>query len=99
MYAYTRIQGILNNSAASADTNENRFILNDTNEIRLALKIVQFTESVEAVIEDYCPNLLCNYLFELAQIFMTFYENCPVNTSEQATQESRVHYVNLQVES
>ena len=95
MYAYTRIQGILNNSAASAVTNENRFILNDTNEIRLALKIVQFTESVEAVIEDYCPNLLCNYLFELAQIFMTFYENCPVNSSEQATQESRVHLCEL----
>ncbi|CAM5188740.1 arginine--tRNA ligase [Alishewanella longhuensis] len=24
------------------------------------------------------PNLLCNYLYELASLFMTFYEACPI---------------------
>ena len=95
MYAYTRIRGIINNSGAPSDRNKNRFRLTDTNEVKLALKLIQFTESVEAVVEDYNPNLLCNYLFELAQIFMAFYEHCPVNSSEEATRESRIHLCDL----
>ena len=95
MYAYTRIRGIINNSGAPSDSNKNRFRLTDTSEVKLALKLIQFTESVEAVVEDYNPNLLCNYLFELAQIFMAFYEHCPVNSSEEATRESRIHLCDL----
>ena len=95
MYAYTRIRGIINNSGAPSDRNKNRFRLTDTSEVKLALKLIQFTESVEAVVEDYNPNLLCNYLFELAQIFMAFYEHCPVNSSEEATRESRIHLCDL----
>tara|TARA_B100001093_G_scaffold388723_1_gene374856 strand:- start:570 stop:2300 length:1731 start_codon:yes stop_codon:yes gene_type:complete len=95
MYAYTRIRGIINNSGVPSDKNKNRFNLTDRSEVKLALKLVQFTESVEAVVEDYNPNLLCNYLFELAQIFMAFYEHCPVNSSEQATKESRIHLCDL----
>ena len=95
MYAYTRIRGIINNSGSPSDRNKNRFRLTDTSEVKLALKLIQFTESVEAVVEDYNPNLLCNYLFELAQIFMAFYEHCPVNSSEEATRESRIHLCDL----
>ena len=95
MYAYTRIRGIINNSGAPSDSNKNSFRLTDTSEVKLALKLIQFTESVEAVVEDYNPNLLCNYLFELAQIFMAFYEHCPVNSSEEATRESRIHLCDL----
>ena len=95
MYAYTRIRGIINNSGAPSDRNKNRFRLTVTSEVKLALKLIQFTESVEAVVEDYNPNLLCNYLFELAQIFMAFYEHCPVNSSEEATRESRIHLCDL----
>ena len=95
MYAYTRIRGIINNSGGPSDKNKNRFRITDTSEVKLALKLIQFTESVEAVVEDYNPNLLCNYLFELAQIFMAFYEHCPVNSSEEATRESRIHLCDL----
>jgi arginyl-tRNA synthetase len=34
---------------------------------------------LEAAATEYYPNLLCNYLFELAQIFNRFYEVVPVN--------------------
>ncbi len=34
------------------------------------------------VLADYRPNQLTNYLFELANRFSTFYENCPVLKAE-----------------
>ena len=28
--------------------------------------------------KDAQPNLLCNYLYELASLYMSFYEACPI---------------------
>lgn len=41
-------------------------------------KLVSFSEVVAQVAEDLLPNALCNYLFELSQIFNQFYEVSPV---------------------
>ena len=41
-------------------------------------KLVHFSEILTQVAEEFLPNLLCNYLFELAQNFNQFYENSPV---------------------
>ena len=94
-YAYTRIKGILNKSKRSNEKLSSDFSLQDPYEIQLALKLAQFTEAVESVVEDYQPNLLCNYLFELSQFFMTFYENCPVNTAEERIKISRLNLCDL----
>jgi arginyl-tRNA synthetase len=48
----------------------------------LALAALQFPEALEQVLADYRPNQLTNYLFELANRFSTFYENCPVLKAE-----------------
>jgi arginyl-tRNA synthetase len=45
---------------------------------------------LEAVAEDYRPNFLCGYLYELAGHFARFYENCPVLKAEGATRASRL---------
>ncbi|HJP52485.1 MAG TPA: DALR anticodon-binding domain-containing protein, partial [Pseudomonadales bacterium] len=39
---------------------------------------------------DYQANILCNYLFELAGIFMSFYESCPILNAEGPVRESRL---------
>jgi len=39
---------------------------------------LNFGLTLEAVAEEYRPNFLCNYLYELAGHFTRFYENCPV---------------------
>ena len=39
---------------------------------------MQLAEVLEQVLEDYRPNLLTNYLFELAKRFSSFFEACPV---------------------
>ena len=53
-------------------------------EIALAKHLLNFGLVLEAVAEEYRPNFLCNYLYELAGHFTAFYENCPVLKSEAA---------------
>jgi arginyl-tRNA synthetase len=59
-------------------------------EIALAKHLLNFGITLEAIVEDYRPNFLCNYLYELAGKFTSFYENCPVLKSEGATRASRL---------
>ncbi len=53
-------------------------------------KLLQFGEVVPQVLEDYRPNILCNYLFELAQLFHSFFEACTVLKAAPAVRESRL---------
>jgi len=48
----------------------------------LALAALQLSEAIDLVLADYRPNQLTSYLFELANRFSTFYENCPVLKAE-----------------
>ena len=50
----------------------------------LALLLLSFPEALAATLEDYQPSKLCTYLFDLAQGFTTFYENCPVLSAGDA---------------
>lgn len=59
-------------------------------ELGLAKKLLQFGETVPAVLHDFRPNLLANYLYETANAFHTFYEACPVLKAEGATQHTRL---------
>ena len=44
----------------------------------------------ENYLEDYQANILCNYLYELAGLFMSFYEHCPILTGAQTHKMSRL---------
>ncbi|MDC0050722.1 DALR anticodon-binding domain-containing protein, partial [Verrucomicrobia bacterium] len=60
-------------------------------ELALAKHLINFTQALEMVAEDYRPNFLCNYLFELAGHFSRFYEACPVlKAKDEAERESRL---------
>lgn len=64
--------------------------LTEPAELVLAKKIAQFGEIVPGILDDYRPNLLCNYLFELASTFHSFFEACPVLKAEAAVRDSRL---------
>ena len=51
---------------------------------------LNFGLTLEAVADDYRPNFLCSYLYELAGHFARFYENCPVLKAEEAERNSRL---------
>jgi arginyl-tRNA synthetase len=65
-------------------------ILKDPAEINLAKRLTQFAEIVPQVLNDFRPNILANYLFELANSFHAFYEACPVLKSEEPVRSSRL---------
>ena len=80
-YAYSRIQSIFSKAeSAKAGTVENNAVINiiEPQEKALALKLLQLEDVVDAVISECTPNLLCNYLYELASLYMSFYEACPI---------------------
>ncbi|TRX55764.1 arginine--tRNA ligase [Thalassomonas sp. M1454] len=77
-YAYTRIQSIFKKSGIDLNTQAQSIVINEPQEKALAVKLMQFEEVLDAVISECTPNLLCNYLYELASLYMTFYEACPI---------------------
>jgi arginyl-tRNA synthetase len=92
-YAYTRIKSIFRKAEGrmlNAEIN-----LADAHEILLAKHLLNFGLTLEAVAEEYRPNFLCNYLYELAGKFTSFYENCPVLKADDATRASRLALCDL----
>lgn len=61
----------------------------------LVAKLLQFAETVPLVLEDFRPNLLANYLYELAITFHGFYEACPVLKAEGEMRTSRLTLCDL----
>lgn len=90
-YAYTRVRSILRRAEVAADFNA-ALVLSEVQEKQLALKTLQFEETLQQVIKDAQPNLLCNYLYELASLYMTFYEACPIlkEGTDPAVRDSRL---------
>ena len=70
-------------------------VLTNPAEINLAKRLCQFAEIVPQVLNDFRPNILANYLFEVANSFHTFYEACPVLKSDEPARSSRLALCDL----
>ena len=88
-YAYARIRSIFRKNEAF-DFLSSPFSLTAPEEFSLAKHLLNFGLVIETVAQEYRPNLLCNFLYELAGIFSSFYENCPVLKAEPAERASRL---------
>jgi len=89
LYACTRIKSLLRKRPQESPAEE-LTSLEHAEERALLLKILQLPEVVSLVARECYPNLLCNYLFELAGVFMRFYEACPVLKAAPQTRDSRL---------
>ena len=93
-YAATRVRSIFR--GIDADPGAEQFAqaaitLAEPSERALALHLLDFGQVVAAVGDELEPHRLCTYLFELAQAFSAFYENCPVLKAETSDlRESRL---------
>ncbi|PYK85654.1 MAG: arginine--tRNA ligase [Verrucomicrobia bacterium] len=92
--AYVRIRSIFR-KAGETQTKIDQLVLAEAAEINLAKLLCQFAEVVPQVLNDFRPNILANYLFELANSFHTFYEACPVLKSEEPARSSRLALCDL----
>jgi arginyl-tRNA synthetase len=92
-YAYARIQSIFRKARQGVGQGE--IVISQAPERALALRLLQFPETVETVAAECLPNVLCAYLYDLAGAFMGFYENCPVIQSEEPIRGSRLRLCDL----
>ena len=98
VYAYARIKSIFRKSAETLNLQPStpNLQLAAPEELVLAKHLLNFGITLEAVAEELRPNYLCNYLFELAGKFTSFYENCPVlKADDAATRNSRLALCDL----
>ncbi len=96
-YSYVRIRSIFRKAAeqGAGSREQGAIVLEALAELALAKKLAQFGEVVPQILDDYRPNLLANYLYELAATFHSFFESCPVLKSEGATQATRLALCNV----
>jgi arginyl-tRNA synthetase len=96
-YAYARIRSIFRKAEGTSDAEHRtpNIELASPEEFALAKHLLNFGLTLEAVAEEYRPNFLCNYLYELAGKFTAFYENCPVLKADDSLRLSRLALCDL----
>ncbi|HDL5820235.1 TPA: arginine--tRNA ligase [Mannheimia haemolytica] len=89
-YAYTRIRSIFARANIDENALSGSIQLNEPKERALAVKLLQFEEALNGVAKEGMPHILCQYLYELAGSFSSFYEACPILNAEETTKNSRL---------
>lgn len=91
-YAYTRICSIFRKAEQEMESFSADIVFQHEQEYTLAIKLLQFAETVEQVAQEAYPHVLCNYLYDLSSTFMSFYDVCPILKSDVAedTRASRL---------
>lgn len=64
--------------------------ITEDGEVSLARMLARYGEILPNVLDDLRPNILANYLLELARSFHSFFEACPVLKSEGETKLTRL---------
>jgi arginyl-tRNA synthetase len=80
-YAYARVRSIFAKGQVDVESLRRapgRIVLGTTAERELGLALLRFSEALASTLVDYRPNQLTSYLFELANRYSTFFEECPV---------------------
>jgi arginyl-tRNA synthetase len=90
-YAAARIRSIFARAGLDpAEVGSGTIVLGTPAERALALQLQRFGRAVEDVTLLAEPHKLAAFLFELASVFTTFYEHCPVLTASDQTRQSRL---------
>lgn len=89
-YSHVRIRSIFRKLEAKFSAKDAKLTLSAPEEIHLARLLARFGEVLPLVLEDHRPNLLANYLLELARAFHSFFEACPVLKSDEPLKSSRL---------
>ncbi|MBF0674441.1 arginine--tRNA ligase [Pseudomonas sp.] len=96
LYAYTRVASVFRKLGTGIDEVDGQILLVAEQEQALAAKLAQFGEVLNNVGEKGVPHLLCAYLYDLAGLFSSFYEHCPIlSAEEEATRQSRLRLAAL----
>jgi arginyl-tRNA synthetase len=93
-YAYARTKSVLSKSS-KFKVQSSKFALN--NLVQEERDLLRWVGRFDAVVVEsagrYAPNILCNYLFVLAQLFNLFYQKCPILKAEESVRDFRLELV------
>jgi arginyl-tRNA synthetase len=90
-YATTRIRSIFRRAQIDEADLHGPIVITAPAERDLALKLLDFGSLVAQVAESAEPHRLSAYLFEVASLFTSFYEQCPVlKADDEETRNSRL---------
>jgi arginyl-tRNA synthetase len=87
LYAYTRVAGVFRKLGKDFSEVDGHITLQAAQEHDLAARLAQFGETLNNVAEKGTPHVLCSYLYDVAGLFSSFYENCPILAAETAEQQ------------
>ena len=86
-YAYARVQSIFRKGETTPEAiraARPAILLSHPAERALGLQVLRYPETLELAASELKPNVLTDYLFDLANRLSTFYEECPVLKAESA---------------
>jgi arginyl-tRNA synthetase len=93
-YSFARVNGIFRRGNVDIDALRAGNVairLDHPQERALALALLRFSDALAETVEDYRPNVLTGYLYELTKVFSGFFEHCPVLKAEtEAIRDSRL---------
>ena len=88
--AYVRTRSIFRKLEGTPEYPADTLSISEEAERVIAMKLCQYGEILPQVLCDYRPNLLASYLYELAQNFHSFYEQCPVLNAKEPSRCTRI---------
>lgn len=88
LYAYTRVAGIFRKLGKGFDEVTGQISLDAPHEQELAARLAQFGEVLNTVADKGTPHVLCTYLYDIAGLFSSFYENCPILAADSPEQQN-----------
>ncbi|MEO5916676.1 MAG: arginine--tRNA ligase [Luteolibacter sp.] len=94
-YSHVRIRSIFRKLDGPFDATTAEIHLNEDAEIHLVRLLVRFGEILPTILDDFRPNLLANYVLELARAFHSFFEACPVLKADEPIRSSRLALCDL----
>ena len=91
LYTVVRIAGIKRkNNFKEDEINLDEILFNEIQEWRLIKKLLKFDEIIISAENELMPNRICNYLYEICQIFNRFYDQLSILKAEQNIKQSRL---------
>jgi len=87
-YAYTRVSSVFKRAGIDEKSLTGDIVLTEDREKALATRLIQFEETITQVAREGTPHVMCTYLYDLAGLFSSFYEACPILTAESEEQRT-----------
>lgn len=90
MYTATRAKSVLKKAGVS-NISGFKFVPETDSEHKVLIELMMYSDSIERSAEDFKPNHIANYLYQLAQDFNAFYNgNSIINAENEELKESRL---------